>query len=93
MIEINKLQLFALLQDTVTHIKFGQHLAPNFRSVKQSVLAMFGASKRTSSRDLLAYIGHLYIQELKQPKKFTSYIEKHNLTDVYNKAVNKLAQD
>jgi hypothetical protein len=86
---MNKLQLFVLLQDTVAHIKNGHHLAPNYGYVKGEVLKMFG-KKRATSKELIAYIGHVYIEVLNDRKKFEDYITKWDLVEVYNEQLLKL---
>ena len=57
---ISKIQLFVLLQDTVSHIRTGKHFARNYHHCKQEVLNAFGYDKRTPSIKLLVCIGHVY---------------------------------
>lgn len=86
---MNKIQLFVLLQDTVSHIKMGMHLAPNYGYVKGEVLKMFG-KKRATSKQLLTYIGHVYIEVLDEREKFEEYVLKHGVADIYNEQLIKL---
>ena len=90
---ITTIQLFALLQDTVMHIKTGQHLAPNYGYLKNEVLSAFGYNKRASSIKLLACIGNVYIELQEDAKTFRDYVVKHGVLDKYNAEVDRLAKD
>mgnify|MGYP000455474865 CR=1 FL=1 len=57
---INRLQLKALLLDTIMHIKHKQHLAPNYTNVKNVVCDSLGISRRTTSKKMLDAIGGIY---------------------------------
>ena len=58
--DINRLQLKALLLDTIMHIKHKTHLAPNYTNVKYIVCDALGISRKTTSKKLLNYIGDIY---------------------------------
>jgi len=90
---ISKIQLFVLLQDTVCHLKTGNHLAGNYHYVKQQVLNAFGYDKRTPSLKLLVCIGHVYCEVVKDRKTFQDYITKNGLVDDYNKELDRIAVD
>ncbi len=90
---ITELQLFVLLQDTVTHIRTGHHLAPNYHHVKQEVLNAFGFPKNTPSIKLLVCIGHVYVEVVKDRKKFEDYINKYKLVEAYNNELDRIATD
>jgi hypothetical protein len=89
---MNKLQLFVLLQDTVAHIKHGSHLAPNYGYVKGQVLNMFG-KKRATSKQLLVYIGHVYIEVLEDRQQFEDYVIKWGVADIYDEELIKMTPD
>lgn len=91
--KISEIQLFVLLQDTVSHIRTGKHLAGNYHHVKQEVLNAFGYDKRTPSLKLLVCIGHVYIEVLNDQKTFVEYIEKFDLVDAYNAELDRIAED
>lgn len=90
---ISKIQLFVLLQDTVCHIRTGKHLVPNYHHVKQEILKAFGYDKRTPSIKLLVCIGHVYIQVVGDVKTFQDYISKFGLVDAYNEELDRIAED
>ena len=90
---ISKIHLFVLLQDTAYHIRTGKHKTRNYHHVKQEVLNAFGYDKRTSSVKLLVCIGHVYIEVLKDQKTFQEYIIKYNLIDTYNEELERLTTD
>ena len=90
---INQIQLFVLLQDTVFHIKTGNHLAPNYHHVKQQVLSAFGYNKRTPSLKLLVCIGVVYCEVVDDRKTFQEYLEKFDLIKKYNQELDRIAVD
>jgi len=90
---ISVIQLFVLLQDTVSHIQTGKHLTGNYHHVKQEVLNAFGYDKRTPSIKLLVCIGHVYIEVAKDQKTFEDYIVKKGLLDAYNEELDRIAVD
>lgn len=57
---LNQLQVTALLHDTITHLKFKQHLAPNFKSAKAAFCNAKGIKTNVSSWVLLTHIGQVY---------------------------------
>jgi hypothetical protein len=90
---ISKFQLFVLLQDTVCHIRTGNHLTGNYHHVKKEVLNAFGYPKNTPSLKLLVCIGHVYIEVLNDTKTFVEYLEKFDLIDAYNDELDRIAVD
>ena len=90
---ITKIQLFVLMQDTVTHIKTGKHIAGNYHHCKQQVLNAFGYDKRTPSLKLLVCIGHVYCELLNDQKTFADYLRKNDLIDEYNTELDRIATD
>jgi len=73
-VEINRLQLKAILLDTITHIKHKQHLAPNYHYMKQVVCDTVGLSRKCTSKTLLEGIKWIYNEV--------------GLIDEYNETVN-----
>jgi hypothetical protein len=57
---INKLSLKALLLDTITHLKTGEHLNPHYKSSKHALCLQLGQKKSISSKQLLHGIGLVY---------------------------------
>ena len=57
---INTFQLTALLHDTITHLKFKQHIAPNYKSAKTAFCNAKGIKSNVSSWVLLTHIGQVY---------------------------------
>eukprot|EP01049_Picozoa_sp_SAG25_P003290 SAG25_NODE_188_length_12354_cov_23.716116_12_plen_93_part_00 len=90
---ITEIQLFVLLQDTVSHIRTGKHITGNYHHCKQEVLNAFGYDKRTPSIKLLVCIGHVYLSVLEDQKTFSNYIRKFDLIDAYNNELDRIAQD
>lgn len=96
---MNKLQLFVILQDTVSHITMGIHLAPNYHHVKQEVISMFPAfkgKKRLPSKKLLVLIGEVYIH-YGWKQEFNDYMykqeERHaGLCEMYDNTSEKMFQ-
>jgi len=58
---MNRLQLKALLLDSITHYKNGMHLAPNYRQAKAMFCEMLGVSSRTSSKKMIDLIYAVYV--------------------------------
>lgn len=87
-VEISKIQLFLLLQDTVTHIKFKRHLASNYGHVKNQVISLFGRKKATSL-ETLVYIGEIYTRSGIE-EEFNNYLIKFNMVDTFNDQLNKM---
>jgi hypothetical protein len=75
-VEINRLQLKALLLDTVFHIRHKQHLAPNYHYMKEVVCDIVGLSRKCTSKKLLEGIRAIY--------------DEVGLIDEYNKVITKL---
>lgn len=59
-VTFNRLQMKALLLDTIMHIQHKQHLAPNYKNVKYQVCDFMGISRRCNSKLLLAALGVIY---------------------------------
>lgn len=59
-VEFNRLQMKALLLDTIMHIKYKRHLAPNYTNVKYQVCDFIGLSRRCNSKTLLSALGVIY---------------------------------
>jgi len=66
---LNSFQVLALLHDTITHLKFKQHLAPNYKSAKAAFCNAKGIKTNVSSWTLLTHIGQVY-KENNQLDKF-----------------------
>jgi hypothetical protein len=58
--QINFLALKALLLDTITHLKLGVHLSPNYLLTKGLLCEMLGQKSNISSKKLLHAIGLVY---------------------------------
>lgn len=92
-----KLQLFALLQDTVCFIQHGKHLAPNYHHCKKVVLDQYGLPMRTNAKRLLVCIGDQYHRN-GWYGEFDAYLKKYDklksgLVAGYNEELNKMAKD
>jgi len=57
---INRLSLKALLLDTITYLKFGHHLAPNYKITKNLLCNMSGVKTTINAKQLLSLIGTIY---------------------------------
>ena len=57
---INKLSLKALLLDTITHLKTGEHLERSYKVTKVEVCKLLGQKANISSQQLLNGIGLIY---------------------------------
>ena len=57
---MNRLTLKALLLDTITYLKSGEHLAPNWRNAKVELCTLLGQKTNISAKELLAGIGLVY---------------------------------
>ena len=58
---MNRLQLKALLLDSISHYKNGMHMAPNYKQVKNTFCNMVGVSTRTSSKKMIDLIYCVYV--------------------------------
>lgn len=58
---MNRLQLKALLLDSISHHKHGVHMAPNYKQVKNIFCDMVGVSTRTSSKKMIDLIYSVYV--------------------------------
>ena len=76
-VEFNRLQMKALLLDTIMHIKHKQHLAPNYTNVKNQVCDFMGLSRRCTSKVLLSALGVIY-------QRAGLYNEYHNTVSKFN---------
>lgn len=57
---LNQLQVHALLIDTITHLKFKQHLHPQYKSARANFIKAKGLKNNVSSWVLLTHIGQVY---------------------------------
>jgi hypothetical protein len=73
---INGLQLKALLLDTITFLKFGNHLAPNWKSAKNTLCISAGQKTNISASQLLNLIGLVY-KDNKLETEFWVIIDKY----------------
>jgi hypothetical protein len=80
---INTLSLKALLLDTITHLKTGEHLAPNFKATKKELCIQLGQKTNISSKQLLNGIGLVYRDNKKEPE-FWAVIDKFNAAQYLN---------
>lgn len=60
MATINRLSLKALLLDTITHLKTGNHLHDNYKVIKKEVCEQLGQKTNIKSLELLNGIGLIY---------------------------------
>lgn len=75
--EINAISLKALLLDTITVLKTGEHLAPNYKATKYAFCDMLGQKRSIKSKALLNAIGLVY-KDNGQELKFWSVVDKFN---------------
>lgn len=57
---MNELSLKALLLDTITYLKFGNHLSSNYKSTKKELCILLGQKTNISASQLLNGIGLVY---------------------------------
>ena len=57
---INELTLKALLLDTITYLKTGSHLAPNWKVAKNNLCTASGQKTTITAKQLLHLIGMCY---------------------------------
>jgi hypothetical protein len=57
---INKVTLKALLLDTITHLKTGEHLTSNYKATKKEVCLLLEQRTNINSSQLLNGIGLIY---------------------------------
>ncbi len=74
---LNQFQIHALLLDTITHLKFKQHLHRNYKSAKAAFCQAKGIKTNVSSWVLLTHIGQVY-KENNLLDKFVSTCNKLN---------------
>lgn len=77
-VTFNRLQMKALLLDTIMHIQHKQHLAPNYKNVKYQVCDFMGISRRCSSKILLSALGVMY-QRAGLYDDFSSTLERFDI--------------
>ena len=58
--QVNRLQLKASLLSAITFHKFGQQLAPNFKTVKSQICASAGQKPNIKNIDFIRLIGLIY---------------------------------
>lgn len=75
---LNGLQVKALLLDTITHYKHGQHLAPNYMSFKRVFLKSMGLKANANDLTVLTAIGNLY-NDNGLRSEFTATMAKFNM--------------
>lgn len=78
---LNGLQVKALLLDTITHYKHGQHLAPNYMSFKRVFLKSMGLKANANDLTVLTAIGNLY-NDNGLRSEFTATMAKFNWTSL-----------
>jgi hypothetical protein len=79
----NRLTLKALLIDTITFLKFGQHIAPNWKSAKNELCTLLGQKNNISANQLLHGIGLVY-RDNKIEAEFWQVIDKYNAQQFLN---------
>lgn len=77
---MNALQLFALMQNQVTEIKFGQSLARNVGSFRAVFKAAVGLPRNASNKAVLQELGRVY-QENGMSDKFNNYMIKFSMVE------------
>jgi hypothetical protein len=77
---MNRLTLKALLIDTITFLKFGQHLAPNWKNAKVELCQQLGQKTNISAKQLLHGIGLVY-RDNNLESEFFATIDKFNAQD------------
>lgn len=78
-VQINRLQLKALLLSTIMEIKCGQGLAPNASAFKSYFKSIRGLAKRTSNVDVIKEIGAVY-KEVGLQEEYDRVIKSLNVT-------------
>ena len=76
---MNKIQLFALMQNQVLEIKTGMKLARNVVGFRASFKRMVGLAKNASNLMVLQEIGRVY-KENEIGDEFNEYMIKHEMT-------------
>lgn len=56
----DRLVVKALMMDTITFLKFGKHLAPNWKVAKNNLCKMAGQPTNINANKLLTLIGLVY---------------------------------
>lgn len=74
---MNRLTLHALLLDTITYLKFGQHTAPNWKNAKIELCQLLGQKSNISANQLLHGIGLVY-KDNNLETEFWRIIDKFN---------------
>lgn len=72
---LNSFQVHALLIDTITHLRFGQHMHRNYKSARSAFIKAKGMKNNISSFKLLCAIGQVY-KENSILQKFIDTCEK-----------------
>ena len=72
---VNKLTLKALLIDTITHLRFNQHLAQNWKEAKNNFCNLHNQKTNIKSKELLKLIKLVY--------------EENDLTNEFLEIINK----
>jgi len=79
----NLLTLKTLLLDTITYLKFGSHLAPNYKAAKYSLCDLSGQKRTITNKQLLHLIGTVYKDNDKE-SDFWAVIDKFNAAKFLN---------
>lgn len=77
---INRITLKALLIDTITFLKYGHHLAPNWKGAKNRLCIASGQNTNISNKQFLHLIGLTY-QDNKIENEFWQMIDKYNANE------------
>ena len=77
---MNRLTLKALLLDTITYLKFGQHMAPNWKNAKVELCKQLGQKTNINAKQLLHGIGLVY-RDNNLEAEFFETIDKFNAQD------------
>lgn len=80
---VNGLTLKTLLLDTITYLKFNQHLAPNWREAKRDFCALHNQKSNIKSKELLKLIALTY-NENKMYDEFIEIINKYKANKFLN---------
>ncbi len=71
----NRLTMKALMLDTITHLKTGHHIHPQYKSAKAKLCQLSGQPSNISSRKLITLIGLCY-EDNKLVDEFWKTIDK-----------------
>lgn len=80
---MNRLTLKALLLDTIIFLKFGRHIAPNYKVAKQTLCKLAGQPKNLSAKQLLTLLGLVY-KDNKLEAEFWQIVDKYGVSHFLN---------